>query len=380
MKKILLIVACVLVLILGAGVALWLMKTGPEPAEETPESEGVLVETMEVSRRKHRVDLSARGVVGPARSIQLLPRISGKLVETHPELEPGGVVEKGGVLARIDPDDYRIAVERAEAALTRAESGLRLEEGRAAAAKQEWELLENKEEIDAANRALALREPQMAAAKARVESAEAALRRAELNLERTRLRAPFPSVVLEESADVGQFVSPRTPLATLADRGAFWVVPSLPVEALPWISFAETDGQGSKVEVDQDGSTWTGRVLRRMPAVTSGGRMAQVLVEVPDPLEGENPLLIGSYVEAHVREVRNGAWIEIPRRALRRGDEVWVEVEGKLEIRKVEIAWRREDTVLISTGLEDGDRVVMTNLPAPVPGLKLRLAEAADGG
>ena len=65
---------------------------------------------------------------------------------------------------------------------------------------------------------------------------------------------------------------------------------------------------------------------------------------------------------------------EIPRKALRDNNTVWVmNGDRKLEIRTVELAWREKESVLVRAGLKAGETVVTSSLPTPVPGMKLRL-------
>jgi hypothetical protein len=73
----------------------------------------------------------------------------------------------------------------------------------------------------------------------------------------------------------------------------------------------------------------------------------------------------------------------IPRTALKDGDHVWIaEPGGTLAIRKVDPVWRGGDVVLVAEGLSEGDRLIVTGLPAPVAGMPVRVvsAPAAPGG
>jgi hypothetical protein len=70
--------------------------------------------------------------------------------------------------------------------------------------------------------------------------------------------------------------------------------------------------------------------------------------------------------------------VTVPRTALREGREVWVMTEkDTLAIRPVALAWTGEDRVLVSAGLADGERLVVSELQAPVEGMALRRPEAS---
>ncbi len=71
--------------------------------------------------------------------------------------------------------------------------------------------------------------------------------------------------------------------------------------------------------------------------------------------------------------------IVLPRSTIREGSRVWVKNdENRLEVRTVDIVLSRKDSVVVSRGLKDGDQVIMTQLPAAIPGLKLVSAEDED--
>ncbi|MGP1347018.1 MAG: hypothetical protein ACTS3F_10185, partial [Phycisphaerales bacterium] len=87
-------------------------------------------------------------------------------------------------------------------------------------------------------------------------------------------------------------------------------------------------------------------------------------------------LLLDSFVEVviHARSLPNA--IVIDRALVREGDVAWVMNEDdRLETRKLTIAYRGRDQVYVTDGLDDGDRVIRTNLNTPVNGMLLRLAD-----
>ncbi len=120
--------------------------------------------------------------------------MSGQVTELSPKLVPGGMVREGDLLLRIDPADFENAVSISKSELEQAEASLEIEQGRQSLAKKELELLEGT--IDETNRALVLREPQIASIRAEVSAAKAAVERAELDLERSSVFAPFDAQIL----------------------------------------------------------------------------------------------------------------------------------------------------------------------------------------
>lgn len=381
----------VVVLLAGAAVAWWFIATEPEPRKAPAEPPGALVETVPVQRSLEVVTVDAQGTVVPARSVTVLPQVSGRIVAVNPELRPGGVLREGERMVSIDPADFRLAVEQRETELKQARAQLELEQGRRKVAQSEWELF--REEFDAPAEQkpdLALREPQLQSARAQVERAEAALKQARLQLERAQIEAPFDALVLEESAAEGQFVQPQQSIARLVGADRFWVRTFVPPDRIPFIDIPLGEGRkGSPAEVLLDLGTeqvrFDGYVSRLEGSLDEQSRMARVIVTIPDPLGalgagegGKFPLLLNAYVNVRIRGKAPQEVFVVPRSAVRGGDSVYLYEDGRLVVRELEIAWERPDAVLASGGLAEGERLITSNLSAPMPGMRLRLA-AADG-
>jgi len=385
----------------GVGVNKYLVSTKPQPKKSALVDKGTVVEVAEVTQSSSRITVRARGTVMPARQVVLGTEVGGKVINVASNLQPGGKFAKGDIIARVDPSDYRIAVEQQFALVDSASAQLQVEESRVAVAKREWEMFGSKGK-GAANKQLALREPQMRSATTQLKSAKSGLRRARLGVERTLLRAPFDGMVQERNVDLGQIVAPGAPLLRFVGTRSYWVQISVPVERLVWISVpgVNTSGEGSSVVVSHRIGDQLiekeGKVLRLLSDVDPAGHMARLIIEVADPLGVETakavapqvvpespylpsklPLLLGSYVEVAIEGRAAENVVELERSALRDGNEVYVLTDAStLEKRKVNVLWRQEGTVLLSGGLKSGEKVVMSPLSAAIDGMKLRLPGA----
>ncbi len=92
-----------------------------------------------------------------------------------------------------------------------------------------------------------------------------------------------------------------------------------------------------------------------------------MLVSVPEPLEAKPaPMLLGEYVRLEIEGRTLEDVTRIPRAALRDNDTVWTVRDGRLRISPVTVAWRDAATVFVSQGLQSEDRVVTSELGAPV--------------
>jgi RND family efflux transporter MFP subunit len=346
----------------------------------------MLVEVSEVHQGDYRPIIVAMGTVEPAQDITLSPRVGGEVVSRSPAFTPGGFVDKGDALLQIDPTDYRNTLQQRKSELRQAVSDLNVEMGRQNVALKDYQLLD--EALSAEFESLVLRKPQLNSARAKVEAARAAVDQAELELERTNIKAPFRAHILSRNVSVGSQVSPRDNLGRLVGLDSYWVVTTVPLAKLPWLSFPKADGEmGSDVRIRnrvawREGTYRTGYLHRMVGALEEQTRMARVYVSVPDPLsyrvESSDlpPLMIGAFVETRIEADPIVDVIRIDRDHVRANNTVWVMENEKLSIRAVEIAFRDADHAYVTNGLHSGDRVVTTNLATIAEGAPLRVKGA----
>lgn len=335
-----------------------------------------VVEIKELQAGRKRISIQAMGTVIPAREVDLQIQVSGRVIEIHPNLIEGATLPANAEAVKIESEDYDIALTHAQLQLKKAEADLALEQGQHEVAKQEWEMLQK--ETEAKNRNdLALRIPQLNKARAAVESAKNDVAQAKLNQSRTTVVVPFNALVRTKNIDIGSQVSPSAKLASLIGTDEFWIKVTIPVERLPRIVIPGLNGDtGSQVTVHYGSNgeaECQGTVLRLLSDLEPGGRMAQLLITVKDPLNTKNkklPLLLNSYVRVTIQGAELDRVFEVPRAALRENNKVWLLDPGwKLDIRDVKIAWRTSDTVLVSEGLKAGEKLILSNIPTPVPGM-----------
>lgn len=372
-----------------AGRALVASREGPPRAPQ--DRRAALVEVVEAESVFERVMIDAQGAVVPAREVSLQPQVSGRAQEVNENLVPGGLVDEGDLLVRVDARDYALAIQQLEASLEQARATLQLERGRQEVAEREWALFRDMLPSDDEDDALATRQPQVRSAEVAVESIETQIRQAQLNLSRTRLEAPFDALVRSETVEIGQIVGPNAPVATLVDRTRYWVEVAVPYDQLASIAIPGVNAtEGSRAEVrvvmGEREATREGRVLRLAGELDRTGRMAVVIVEVLDPLDLESgetnrvPLLLGAFVDVRIEASTSLRAIEVPRLALREGDFVYVVTDDNtLAIRPVEIAWGHEDRVLVSSGVAAGEPVVVSRLSGAADGMDVRIAGEAEG-
>lgn len=357
---------------------------GREVPEPTPPEEHVpLVRTIVAEAAPAQLAVEAQGTVLPRTETVLKSEVAARVVELSPRLAAGGFFEQGEVLVRLDDTDLELASAEARTAVARAELRVAQEEADAAVARRDWQALGRSEEPPP----LVVRVPQLEAARAELASARAALAKAERDVERTRVRAPYDGRVLERVVDVGQFVDRGASLATvyavdyaevrlpIPDRD----LALLELERIP--STASEEGQGPSVTLRarfaRNPYEWQGTIVRTEGMIDPVTRSVVLVARVDDPYgpRGElerPPLLAGMFVHASVEGRALASAVRLPREALRSEGRVFVLEDGGLAFRAVEIHGGDRDSVLVTDGLEGGEHVVLSPIELPVEGMRLR--------
>jgi len=364
------------IIIVGIGLSVFIVKTKPEVKKRRPEAYLPVVETLKIKTGKNRIVVDGYGDVGPLHKVDVIPQVSGKLTYVSPQMVKGGTFNKGDLLMRIDQRDYRLALMLSEAKLEDAKSTLLQTEELSKQARKEWYMTHTKEPPP-----LVAKEPQLEAARAALKAAQAGLDKAGLDLERTEIRADFSGMVINESVDKGQYVAPGKILATLYETSCAEISVPLEKEALGWIDvpgFTSEKGSPALVIADIAGikTIWKGRVVRAEGMIDPKTRMVNVVVRVERPFSHKPPLSFGLFVKVLIQGHVLKRSALVPRSALHKGV-VWVFQDGKLRFRRVKVARTVGDKVIISSGLKDGDNVIITHLDVVTDGMAVRVYNGA---
>lgn len=376
------ILVCLAVISLGAVGYMMLVKSTPKAKKRPPEKITPLVQIQEIFPVTQTVTIKAMGTVVPARELTLRSRVSGEIIEIHPEFTEGGILRKGEQILRIDDLDYQLITAQKQSAVADATYQLKVELGRQDVARREWKLLNGDNPAPEADAELALRKPHLEKARSDLKAANAELAAAQLQLERTRIKVPFNSIIRNTHVERGSQVAVQENLATLVGTDEYWVQVSVPVDRLKWIDIPDSHRhQGAEARVTYHGdAVRTGRVVKMLSDLEAEGRMARLVVSIKDPLGLKAPdrsqpaVLIGEYVRVEIQGSEIKDAFRIPRTALRDDTHIWLaDAAGRLEIRNVRTLWRDSETVLVRDGLEPGARLIVSDLAAPVPGMAINV-------
>ena len=345
----------------------------PENADVRPTavSTRVPVSVFEPAPSAFKPRIELNGVVNARTVTSIVPQVGGRVIEVSPAFRPGATVASGEVLFAIDPSDYELAVDRTLAEIEIARSELARLEAEGAAEREVWERSYPNRPIPD----LIARVPQIAAAKARIHSGEAARAAAKLNLERTVVRAPADARILDTRLDVGQVVSSNAAVGSMFSMASLEI--SVPVSADELRRIGSVEGRRALI-VLPTGSSIEGEVVRKAASLDERTRLATLFVAS----EATNELTIGEFVSIEIDGVATENAYRLPPAALTSRDQLWVVEDDQLVERRVEILGREADTLVVSA-FDAADGVVAippADVRAGLPVEPMLHAELASNG
>lgn len=315
----------------------------------------------------YRPSVRLNGVVEARTVTSVIPQVSGRVIAVSENFRPGASVSKGELLFRIDPSDYRLAIERTLAEIEVARSDLARLEAEAAAERDVWQ----KQFPDRKIPDLIARVPQIAAAKARIKSGEAARQSAELALRRTTVIAPFDARILDTELGVGQVVSGNAAVGTMFSVDSLEIV--VPVSADERRLIGPVNGQSvSIVSPDTGGERIPGQIVRAAAALDERTRLGTLFVATDD----STALTVGEFVEVWIEGENAPESFRLPAAALTSRDKLWVVDDGQLASRTVDVIGRDADMAVVRV-FDDADGVVIVPPPNARDGLPVTGRESS---
>jgi len=340
-----------------------------------------LVRVQPVHLTDMQLIVSAQGTVAPRTESTLIAQVAGQIINVSPEFVNGGFFEKDDILLSIDPRDYEVTVVQAQVQVAQAKLRLLREEEEAQIASEEWKLLGRGEPTD-----LVLRKPQIAEVRATIAAAKGNLKRAQLNLERTQIRAPYAGRVRAKNADIGQYVNPGSPVGRIYAVDYAEVRLPVPDAQLAYLdlplafrnSSTKTADPHVRFHAEFAGQqhTWMGQIVRVEGEIDARSRMITLVGRVDNPYaqsdENSPPLAVGMFVTAEILGHNANNVVVIPRLVLRGKNRVLVVVDERLYYRTVDILRSDAETVIVRNGLKSGDQICISPLDTIVDGMRVR--------
>lgn len=368
----------ILIIAIALLVAFLMVSSRKPPEENVVEEMAFLVDVLEVSSEDITFMVKSQGTVSPKVQTVLSAQVSGRIVQVAEAFIEGGMFKRGDVLIQLESADYQTDLKLAEAELAGANAALDEERARGKVAENEWSSVKNTVAPE-----LGLRKPQLAKEIANVRAAEAKVERAQRNLQRTSIKAPFDGLVKAKNVDIGQFVSVGNQVGTVYATDIAEVRMPLSDNDLAFLQLPADREGSAKVRLHTKIAgrqvSWQAILARNEGVLDAQNRVVYAIAEVQDPYKraeeatGE-PLIFGRFVQADITGNDAQDLIVLPRNVLRLdGTVLVVDKQRKLHIREVELQRSDEQKIYISRGLANGELVVNTAIPNPYDGMPVRL-------
>lgn len=376
------------VLIIGVmALAAWQILQNPpgRPDRKPVEPQGIQVESLFLQPENFSVRFKRLARVQAQTSTQLVARVSGEVLSINPAFRVGGRISKGTQLLSLDQTDLKHDLLIARAGLTEAIQALDEEKARGEDAAQSWRLSGRTGEPSDR----VLRKPQLIAARARVDSAKVSVRKAEDNLKRAVIRAPFDGVVISQDVNLGQSVSQGSVLGQLRAESGYELRIALNQRELPFIQLPDQGREGAGFRIihhHYSDLNLSGRLVRSEEALDSDtlqlitlGRVDALFTPGESVSQDARTLLSamrpGHYVEVELQGHTLNNVLVIPNTSLYQGSYVYLVRDESLHRQEVDLLWQDDDFSVIAQGLKAGDQLITTSLGQVVSGTRVSVSQ-----
>jgi multidrug efflux pump subunit AcrA (membrane-fusion protein) len=378
----------IIIAILAVGVSLMIavIKTAPKPVKKPVVVMAPLVETMEIALSTQTPKWQGGASVNGNKSVKLVAQVMGQIVSVNPQAVPGSFVTKGVVLARVDDASYQLVYEQRKAQVIQAQSSLDMELAQVENSKKDYERSGMK--LKPAGKALALRQPQLASAKAALAIARSELDKAALDLQRTQITMPFNGHVLAQNLTAGAFVNNASAVFEVLDADEYWLEVKVPQSFLQVLDL----DQPSELAVAGVNSVRLANILTVLPQVDATDRQARILISIKDPLLITSEALVRSEANAGLPVIRyndyvnvtlsgkrfNGASL-IKTDSLNETGGIWVvDASFQLQNRAVSVLYAGREYSWVNISSYKGDEILLSRIDSPKAGMKLRVSIDGD--
>ncbi|WIH25529.1 efflux RND transporter periplasmic adaptor subunit [Photobacterium damselae] len=369
------------IVLLSIAIATLLIIAKPEPKQKEPEQLIPTLEVVQVIKQDVPITIRAYGVVEPSRSADLVSELKGTINWLSPKFEVGQFVKQGEVLLTLTDGDYQADLMQAKASLAQAKVSLTEEIARGEVARKTLRNTQN-------TNALGLRIPQRQQEEANVEYAKAAVARAERNIAKTQIRAPFSGLISQKRIHIGSYINVGTQVGELLGTKIAHIRLAITPESFsllptPWperYPVTLTTEVASHIH-----HYWQGELIRSEGVIDKNSRMVYLLAEVHDPYQLEKqssrslsaqPLQFGTFVSAQIRGKTIPNVIKLPRHVVRNRTVITIDENSKAKHQAVTVAREDLNYAYITDGLKDAEIVSLIRPEQIVDGLKVNVVES----
>lgn len=361
-----------LVIITATAIMIYIIFANPpQMKKEITKVSKIQVEVKNLNKEKFQVFLDSYGTAQASTKTTLTSQVSGKIIFINENFKNGGYFKKGDLLVQIEDEDYKADVKIANAQLILAKQTLLEEQAKAKQAKEDWK----KFNIDEKPDDLVLRVPQLQSSIATVEAKEADLQKAKLNLNRTKILAPYDGRVIEKSISIAQVISNNAQIGTIFSNDNIEVRLPIKNKDLNLIDI----NLDAKVEFISQLSNkiYEGKIVRSESTIDENTKQLYLIAQIDENISN---LKIGEYLKAKIEAKKLENVIIIPNETIYQSSYVYVQKDGILEKRVIEISWQNDEYAVISNGLKENDNLILTTLGSVKSGTKVEIINKENKG
>ena len=370
MKKILPLI----LLAVALGISYLLISIQPKAKKiETP-SLITPVEYLVAKAKPTTIRIESEGILQPRIETQFISPVAGQVIEIGENFYPGRFFQKGEVLFKLDDSDYQFQVKNAETNLAQAELAFKLEKALSVQAKKDWEKLNLGEAND-----LVLRKPQLKQAKKNLESAQVSLTFAQEQLEDTVFRAPYSGYLLSRTIDLGTEITGGMsgPIASAYSSGDAEI--RLPLTKSERLLIDTKNLNENTVRLYDSGKLVAqGKIQRIEASLNPNNRLFYAVALIENAFLEDNQIhtsemFRGQYLDAMIDGILIDKAFTLPNEAIRESSTIYtITNQNQLVEKNITVISSNSNQVIVSTGLEDGDRVVVSPVPFYINGMSVK--------
>ena len=361
------------ILAIGFGGMSAIEASGEEDGDNEPVDTRPTVKIETAVAEDYQVRITSHGEVRPLESTMVSAQVSGEVLTWHPNFVPGGLVLRGDILFTIELGTYEAALLQAEADLSLARANLIEEQAKADVAEREAK------GSKVSN--LYLRKPQMLSAQASIKSAQARLKIAQRDLSNCAIKAPYDALVISRDIGVGQYVNQGSQAGELYNIESAEI--SIPIAGFDK-EFLPRDITQHKAIISTEGYsaiTREGKITRDLGIIDQSTRMSQLVVKIEDPYGLKSsvaPLKFGHYVEVSFAGKTLNQVYRLPQELVTNRIIWLLDEKQQMQPQRVEILREEGAYFLISEGLQNQDKLVITLPEYPQKGMKVKIAKPKE--
>ncbi len=427
-----------LIIVMALAVVIYKVKSRPPVEHEVLQFPVRTVEVIILKKLPFRARAIAYGNVEPAVLLEVKAEVSGKISYIHPLLKKGGSLAKDTLVLRIEPTIFEFSLDQSEAGLAGSQSSLiqlEVEEkstrrsleiarknlqvglieldrlhsirekkliAQSVVDTEEQKVLQLRQQVEDLQGRLTSYASRKAVTKAQIKQSETRLAQSKDTLGRTEIRLPFDARIGEVSVDMGEFTTVGNILFEASGIEAVEIKAQLPIRQFRPLMIgrklifdmqnpADLQSALSKMQLEAnvrlvgfDGNVarWKGELLRIGESIDPTRDMMDLVVTVNNPYEGiipgeRPPLLKGMYASVEFFSPAQEMLV-IPRKALHQGRVYVAKENNQLEIRSVNILYKQGELVIVESGIEEGEKIIITDVIPVIEGLPLKTVLASE--